>query len=230
MTLAEIRTLARRKADEEASGYISNLEANDYVNQGMRYVYTKIAQRFENYFVQPGTALNGGLFTTVVGTSGYSLPTDLMKVVRVEHRRTNSTSNDDWKRLATVNIANDRLDDYFPLREGYTPGFGYFIAGNTIYLKPEPKQEFQIRVWYVPRPTTLTVDADEPAVPSEYHDLVAEFAAIQMLAKSGEGIWKERSDAFQLELQNMLETVEIRDQMSEQMVITDDYDFVRYGI
>lgn len=230
MTLAELRTSARRKADEEATGYIGNAELNDYVNQGLRYVYTKIAQRFENYFIAPGTALNGGLFTTTVGTPGYSLPTDLMKVVRVEHRNTNSSTSDDWKRLATVNIANDRLDDYFPLREGYTPGFGYFIAGNSMYLKPEPKQQFQIRIWYVPRPTTLSADGDTAGVPSEYHDLIAEYAAIQMLAKSGEGIWKERTDAFQLELQNMLETVEIRDQTAEQMTITDDYDFVRYGL
>lgn len=230
MNLGDIRTMARRKADEEASGFISNAELTDYVNQGMRYVYTKIAQRFENYFVTPGTALNGGLITTTTGVSGYALPSDLMKVVRVEHRHTNSTSDNDWKRLATTNISNDRLDDYFPLREGYTPGFGYFIAGNSLYLKPAPGQAYQVRMWYVPRPVALTLDADTPVVPEEYHDLISEFAAIQMLAKSGEGIWKERSDAFQLELSNMLETIETRDQMSEQMVITDDYDFVRYGI
>lgn len=230
MNLSELRTSARQKSDEEATGFIGNDELTNYVNQGMRYVYSKIVQRFENYFIQPGTALNGGLITTTVGTSGYALPTDLMKIVRVEHRRTNSSSDDDWKRLATVNIANDRLDDYFPLREGYTPGFGYFIAGNNIYLKPVPKQDFYVRIWYVPRPTTLAADADEPVVPEEYHDLIAEYAAIQVLAKSGEGIWKERSDAFQLELQNMLETVELRDQSAEQMTITDDYDFVRYGI
>jgi hypothetical protein len=196
----------------------------------MRYVYTKIAQRFENYFVTPGTALNGGLFTTVAGTSGYALPTDLMKVVRVEHRQTNSVSENDWRRLATVNIANDRLDSYFPLREGYTPGFGYYIAGNTMYLRPAPAQAYQVRIWYIPRPTVLALDADTPTVPSEYHDLISEFAAIQMLAKSGEGIWRERSDTFQAELLNMLETVETRDQVAEQMVISDDFDWVRYGI
>jgi hypothetical protein len=226
MTLAELRTSARRKADEEASGFISEDEANDYINQGMRYVYTKIAQRFENHFVQPGTALNGGLFSTTSGTSGYSLPTDLMKIVRVEHRTTGSTSDNDWRRLATTNIANDRMDDYYPLREGYMPGFGYFIAGNSIYLKPVPQQSFQIRIWYVPKPTALSLDASEPAVPSEYHELIAEYAAIQMLAKSGEGIWRERSDAFKLELENMLETIESRDQVAEQMVITDDYDYL----
>lgn len=230
MNLAAIRTVAKQKADEDASGYIGNTEVDKYVNQGSRHIYTKIAQRFENYFIVPGTALNGGLYNTVIGTDAYALPADCMKLVRLEQRRTASVTNNDWRRLSTVNLANDRLDSYYPVREGYVPGFGYFVAGNNIYLRPVPQQSFEMRLWYVPRPVTLTLDADIPSLPEEYHELIAEYAAIQMLAKSGEGIWRERSDLFKLELENMLETIEVRDQNAEQMVITDDTDFARYGI
>lgn len=228
MNLQQIRDLARAKADEQTTNFIENPELNSYINQGIRHIYAKIVQRFENYFITPGTALNGGLFDTVQGTMMYALPATLMKVVRVEHRRSGSTDDNDWRKLATLNIASDRLDDYFPLREGYTPGFGYFIAGNQIGIKPVPSQSYQIRIWFVPNAVELLLDADVPVIPEMYHELISEYAAIQCLRKSGEPIWRENDEMFKLELSNLIETIEIRDQSPEQMVITDDIDFVRY--
>lgn len=228
MNLQEIRDLARSKADEQTTNFIGDAELNTYINQGQRHIYMKIVQRFENYFITKGTSLNGGLITTVQTQQSYNMPTDLLKVVRVEHRRSGSTDDNEWKKLATLNIASDRLDDYFPLREGYTPGFGYFVAGNQINIKPVPTQAYEVRLWYVPNCVNLVLDADIPVVPEMYHELISEYGAMQCLRKSGESIWTENKQMFELELQNLIETIEIRDQSPEQMVITDDIDFVRY--
>lgn len=224
-TLSDLRDSARAKADEESTGFISDSRLDSFLNQGLRFIYGKIAQRFEDYFVVPGTVGNSGLITVSADDNEYSLPTTAMKIVRVEHRSSTSTSENDWRKLDRINIGSDRVDDFFPLREGYVAGFGYFIAGNNIYLRPVPKQAFSLRLWFVPRVTALSADADVPGIPEEYHELIAEYAAIQVLRKSGEGIYKESMDVFNLELLNMLETIESRDQQAEQMVITDESDY-----
>lgn len=225
MDLSALRSLARYKADETVTTFIGNAELDVFLNEGYRFVYNKVISKFEDFFIQPGTNGNGGLFSTVSGTQGYSLPSDCQKIVRVEHRSSSSTSDNDWRKLEKLNIVNDRYDDFYPVRDGYTPGFGYFVAGNKIYLKPVPSQVFSVRIWYIPRITALSGEADVPSVPEEFHELIAEYAAIQVLRKSGEPIWRESIDTFKLGLDSMLDAVQHRDQQPEQMVISDSRDF-----
>jgi len=230
MDLQTLRDSARSKADEQNTNFIDNTELDRFLNQAQNYVYGKIAQRFEDYFCVKGTALNGGLFNTVAGTQSYDLPSDLIKVVRVEHRQTGSSDDNDWRRLERSNINNDSVNDYFPVRPGYSPSFGYYLAGAQIHIRPVPQDAYTIRIWYIPRATTMALVTDEPSLPEEYHEMIAEYAAIQCLRKSGEGIWGEAMTLFTTELTNMLETIENRDQNSEQMVITDMQDRFIYGI
>lgn len=313
MDLSALRTLSRQKADEETTSYISNSEADSYLNEGLKVIYGKIAQRFENFFIvkgsngsafttfattdvntateeitvnrsfqtgdpvrlkttgtipaglavatnyyvirvsstviklattqanaDAGTAIditsvgagthsigNSGAFDTVVNVQEYNLPADMLKLVRTEHRRSGSSNEDDWLNLRTLNIGNDSVRAFYPPREGWGPGpgFGYFVAGNKLFLRPTPVQAFSMRLWYVPRVVLMSATTDVPGIPEEYHDLIAEYAAIQMLSKSGEGLFVERQKSFEFQMQNMIENIEIRNQQSEQMLITDEYDF-----
>jgi hypothetical protein len=230
MNLGQIRDSARVKSDEQATGFLSNAQFNGFVNQAHRFIYGKIAQRFEDYFIVKGTALNGGLFDSVAETQSYSLPATMLKVVRVEHRDVNSTSDNDWRRIERTNSNNDHVNDYFPVRPGYSPYFSYFIAGNQIHLRPIPREAFTVRLWFVPMATDMSSDTDEPSLPSPYHELVAEYASIQALRISGEGIWRENLEIFKLELENLLETIEFRDQSAETMTMTDVQDKWIYGL
>jgi len=313
MDLSTLRDYARSKSDEQSTGFVSNVELNRFINQGSKYLYNTIAQRFENYFIVRGdngssfttfattdvntttdqitisrslqtgdpivfkttgilpaglsasityyvirvsstviqvastidnaesnTAIditsqgsgthsigNRGRFDTVNRRQEYPLPSDMMKLVRVEHRQSGSVSEDDWLGLNSLNIGNDRIRTFYPPREGWGPGpgFGYFIAGNKIYLRPEPTFSFQIRLWYLPRMQDLSQDSDVPIIPEEYHELIADYAAIEILAKSGENIWRERSEIFKNNVQNLIETIEIRNQQSEQMMVSDEFSF-----
>lgn len=230
MDLVTMRASARSKADEEATGFITDAELNRFLNQGDRLVYGKIVQSFEEYFVVKGTTGNGGAIAVSANQNEISLPATLLKLVRVERRNTNDSNENNWRKLPRLNIGNDQLNDYYPIREGRDQGFGYFLAGSKIYLRPVPQGGFDLRLWFVPKAVEMSADSSEPNVPSEYHELIAEYGAIQCLAKSGEGIWKERMDTFNLELSNMLETVSYRSQEPQQMIITDDYDFDRWSI
>jgi len=228
MYLSDLRDSARSKADEEATGFIDNTELNRYINQGMRFVYGKIVERFEYFFAVKGTVGNGGYISVSANDNEYDLPATMLKLIRVERRNTNDSNENNWRKLMRLNLGNDQINDFFPVREGRDQGFGYFVAGNKLYLRPVPASGFDLRLWFIPKATELSLDSDEPSVPGEYHELIAEYASIQMLRKSGEGIWKEASEIFSQELTHMLDTVVHRSQEPEQMVVTDDYDFDRW--
>jgi hypothetical protein len=69
------------------------------------------------------------------------------------------------------------------------------------------------------------LDADVPEIPLIYHDLISDYAAVKCLSKSGEGIYKEKFAEMNLSIQNLINTIESRDQQAEQMTFTaDDYD------
>lgn len=221
-TLSELRDDARRKADEKEVDFITNPDLLSFINQGAKLIYGKIAQRFNDDLTVHGTALNGGLFSTVIGTPNYAWPTSMKKLVRAETRFNGSTSDNDWRKLKRLNIGQDHGDYCAPIPDGYSPRFGYFPTRDYLWLKPVPTQVFQVRLWFVPKFTPLSADSDTPITPDEYDDLISEFAAIQALRTSGEPIYKESMEIFNLELNNMLDNVNFRDHEPEQMVITDD--------
>jgi hypothetical protein len=228
MDFTEIRASARSKADEESTGFITDAELNRFINQGLRIVYGKIAQAFEDYFVIKGTVANSGLITVLADTNEYDLPTNL-KIVRVERRNTNDSNENNWRKLQRLNIGNDQINDFYPIREGRDQGYGYFIAGDKLYLRPVPSGGFDMRIWFIPKVTALSADDDVPGVPEEYHELIAEYASVQCLRKSGEGIYKEAMDLFNLELSNLLDTINHRVQEPTQMLVTDEYDFDKWS-
>lgn len=228
MNLAQVRTLSRAKADEESGDFIGEVELDSYINQGLRFIYGQIVQKFEDYFIVEGTVGNGGLITQVSGTYSYDLPSTLQKLVVVQMRRTSTTSDDAWIRLDRTNVANNGIDIYYPLREDLLHKVGYYIGGNKIFFRPVPTEAATIKLWFVPRVTAMTSVSDVPGIPEEYHELLAEYASIQCLRKSGEGIFAEAYKIFLQELKNFLDTIDIRDQQPSIMMITEDYESDHY--
>lgn len=225
MDLSELRTWTRAKCDEQASGFITDDILDLAINQAGRWVYRKLVQTFQGYGVREGTTGNGGKFNTVAGTQGYSLPSDTRKVVRVEHRPSSSTDDNEYRKMDKLNIANDRGESFFPVREGYSPQFGYFTAGSKIYFRPVPASVFTVRIWDVPKWTTLVDDDDEPVTEDDWDDLICELAALECLGQSGEPLFEERFKLFGLQNGLLEDTAGHRDFQPEQMVITDDQDF-----
>jgi hypothetical protein len=229
MDLAALRASARSKADEEATGFIDNTELDRFINQGQRYVYGYLVKEYQDFFITKGTSGNGGLISVTANDNEYSLPTTMYKLVRVERRNANDSNENSWRKLPRLNLGNDQINDFYPVREGRDQGFGYFIAGNNLYLRPVPSSGFDLRLWFIPRAVDLSLTTDTPTLPEEYHELIAEFACIQMLRKSGEGIYKESMDQFQIEMKNLTDTAIHRNFEPEQMVVSDDLDFDQWS-
>lgn len=51
MNLLALRTSSRVKADEEATGFITDTMLNGFLNEGNRFLYNKIVAAYEDYFV-----------------------------------------------------------------------------------------------------------------------------------------------------------------------------------
>lgn len=225
MDLSAIRAAARSKADEQNTDFIPDSELDAFVNQGCRYIHSKIVARDQDYFLTKGTAGNGGAFTTAANTQSYSLPASLMRLAKVECRPTGSVNDNDWRAIQRLNLVNDRPEAYYPRLYADSLFFGYFLGSGQIHFKPVPRSPYDVRLWFVPRFTAVTLPADVPSIPEEYHDLIAEYAAIQCLGKSGEGIFTERQKIMEMELENLLSSIGHRDQASEQMTVTDHEDY-----
>jgi len=226
MDLSGLRTASRQRADEESDGFISNSELDNYINQGVQYIFAQMCQRFEDYFIVAGDTANGGEFDTVNNQQLYAMPSDLHKLVKVEMRDATSNDDRDYYRLRKANIANQDYSAQSPSsRLGYYD-FQYYVAGNKIGLRPIPSGSANtVRLWFIPFIALLVQDTDIPEIPLIYHNLIADYAAIKCLSKSGEGIYKEKFGELNLSIQNLLDTVEVRDQQAEQMTFTDsDYD------
>lgn len=223
MTLSELQDSARSKADEQNSDFISDTELNRFLNQGFRLIQGKIAQRFTDQLTVRGTILNGGIFSTVSGTEGYALPATCKNLVAVHGRFNGSISDNDWVKIDRITPGSDSLNTYCPPRSGYPQAFGFEYMGGYIYFKPVPSQVFDVRLTFVPKFIKLSSPTDVPGVPDEFHELAAEYAAVQSLRKSGEGIYRESMDLFKLELDNMLDTCATPVQQGEQMIITESW-------
>lgn len=232
MNLQQIIDLSREKADEEASTFIGVNELKSYINQGLKYIYAKLVTTYEELFTVEGTLANSGLFSLVAEQEGYDLPATLLKLVNVQMRSNGSVSANDYFKLDRLNIANNGIDPFYPVRNNYLQQSGYFVVASKIYFRPVPTNANQIRLWFVPKVIDMDIDTDIPGIPSEYHEILAEYASIQCLRKSGEGIFQEAYKIWQDELQNMLDSAKNKDQQAATMVITDDWDsdYNRYGI
>jgi hypothetical protein len=226
MQLSAFRARTRTKADEGNSDFYQPEQLDASINAACRFVYRKLTQIAEDFFIREGTTLNTAKFDTVVGQSGYDLPADQMKLVKVESRPTSSSDEDDYLPVEKINIAANDGESYYPQREGYLPYFGYFLAGEKIYFRPTPRQSFTVRLWDIPRFTSLSADSDTPPFEEDWDELVCELAALDLLGTSGEPIFQERFKLYQEQMGLLNDTATHRDQRAQTMVM----DFNEVGV
>lgn len=219
MDLAALRASSRSKADEESTGFLTNEALDRFINEGNRFLYNKVVAACEEYFETEGTTVS-----VTSGTHKYALQATAQKVVGMEWRPSTSTSENDWKPMQRVERKNRNRNASTGaapyLYEGYGQ-FGYFTNKDYIYVVPVPTSGFSMRPWIIPRAEGLVDTTDEPDAPEEFHELIADFAALRILGKSGEDIYKEMKDMFNLQLVTFLETIGHRDHEAPTMVITD---------
>ena len=201
-TLLELRTDARRYADQESSAFVSDAEVDRYLNLGIAGLWHEWIQ------ADIDRLLRRTEITTTAGTREYTLPDDFAAIRTVE-------------RLASSGSEVAFVLDSYNIGEGHSAGgsafeafgadaglrytvFGQGQSGTDTRLRFDPDPGARsFRVWYIPEPPVLTADGDTLDGVAGWEEWAVLWAAEQMMAK-------EESDPSALIRRRMEMTQRIR--------------------
>jgi hypothetical protein len=173
MTLAELITAARQRADMVNSTFIQDAEWTSYINSSYAELYDILVSRFEDYF----TAIQN--FTISTGNT-YTLPAALYKIRGIDF----SLTSDSWATLRKYNFdERNRVDNSQArtLRGNFDRQ--YRVMGSKLYILPEGSATGSYRLWYIPRFTPLVSSTDEASNVLDFEEYIVVDAAIKALIK-----------------------------------------------
>jgi len=157
MTLAQLRTAIRQRADMESTQFITDVELNSYINQSYFELYDILVQKYgSDYYVAPPYQ-----FVTDGTTQLYPLPTSpgFYKLLGVDLSLNGSPNS--FITLKPFNFSA-RNKNIAPNVQSFY-GFGniqYRLNGNKLWFNLVPAGGQTVQLWYVPTLTTLSADAD----------------------------------------------------------------------
>ena len=178
LTLANLITGVRRRADMVGSTFVSDAEVVDYINVAMAEIHDILVTKFEDYYVTSTTY-------ELPGAGRFDLPSTFYKALGVDF---------------DVGGINYRLKPYhFQERAMYnSPGMVastitntlYHIQGSQIKFIPNPTVSGTVTLHFVPEPTYFSATATDeeivavaPQVAKGYEEYVIIDAAIKCLQK-----------------------------------------------
>lgn len=167
MTLAQLRTASRQRADMVNSTFISDAELSSYINASYFELYDLLVQKYGNdyYVTEYSFKLQGNV-------SRYPLPPDFFKLLGVDLQI--SGGPDGYVSLRPFMLAERNRYSTANVQTwiGVT-NLRYRISGNDLWFTPSPQTGQTIRIWYIPRLAEL-VDVTTPSpvpitnLPNEY--------------------------------------------------------------
>lgn len=180
MSLAELQTRCRQRADRLNSNFVTLLEVNSYINQSMYELYDLLITEYEEYFKAP----NAIFYTTGGIQSIYPMPNGILTFLENDgvtpfvaapiykllgldiglNGANVQTGNNGWVTVDKYNFI-DRNRYFYPTPGGTIYGVfncQYRWMGGNIEFIPTPTANQPFRIQYIPRlpvllqPTDLT--------------------------------------------------------------------------
>ena len=158
----DIRDLVRDWLDEETAADWTDAEINVLINVYYHKIHTAVVDVFDNYEIT--TALSN----TVADQQEYSLPSDHLKLRRVEINYDIDNSDSAPQRALPMNMDSVRRDlGQVNLGVTINRGPAYYIIGDSIGFVPIPTLAGTnaIKVWYSPVRSDLSNDTTSIDIP-----------------------------------------------------------------
>jgi len=184
ITLLDLRTQARQRADQEHSQLVSDSELTRYINEGYAELYDLLVAKFEDYYVLPPVAFTISGSTSDNTKCRYALPADFYKLRGLDMAVDGGTATNAqfWIALKPFTF-NNRNRFGVIRRRTLMPVVRYRIYGNSLYFEPENVCDGTYRMFYTPTLTLLTADTDPANVGNGWEQYIVLDAAIKMLQK-----------------------------------------------
>lgn len=228
ITLSELRTIARQRADMENSEFITDSELNSYINASIAELHDILIQSYgEDYYVKDVS------FTTTPSQEEYDLSTVITDNDFYKLRGLDAQLNgDDFFTLQRFNFNERNRFQNFGVWDylGIT-NVRYRLLGNKVRFSPAPDAAITVRVWYIPVAEKLSNDADELSDLNQFSEYVITDACIKMLAKeeSDASIFIAQKDALKRRIEEAANNRDAggSDSITDIYIENDDYFYGR---
>lgn len=172
MNLGQLKTLVSEYVDDPNQTYFTPSQLTRFLNLGLREVQKLMIGSSQEYNLK---CLQTSL---VVSQREYTLPEDFNKLNRLEVVISGTYPSESVIQLVPI-TPNQR--DLMPSNLG-TPQ-AYHYKKNKLVVYPAPDQVKTMRLLYTYTVPEMTIDADVPDVPEQYHELIAILAGIYCFIK-----------------------------------------------
>lgn len=174
ITLAQMRTRVRERADMKNSSFVEDSELNQYINASYQELYDILVTSFEDYYTLPPVSFS------LSSTDYYELPSDFYKLRGVDA----AINNGDYYTMSPFDFARRNRQGQSMYRLDYVQfDKNYRIIGNRIYITPSERAQGDYRIWYIPQATVLTSDTSTLDGINGWEEYVVVDAARKCLAK-----------------------------------------------
>jgi len=146
VTFSELRTRARRRADQENSTFCSDAEVLDYINEAIAELHEMMVTEYELYYVSS---------TSISLPSGNpsDLPDNFWKALGCDLNQGGVTRRVRRYMFQERNVYESPL-----LKQGYMANTFFIIQGNQIKFIPESPPSGTVTLWYIPEPQQFVGD------------------------------------------------------------------------
>jgi hypothetical protein len=175
VTLAQLKTQSRQRADMENSTLISDPELTTIINSSAAELHDLLIGVYEDY------KLSSSTLSVTPNVDTYSLPNDFYKLRGVD------LVLDSAGNAVTLKPFNfQERNSYL-----YTPTWNvvglsylrYHILGNSIRFVPVPSTSQTVKLWYIPAVTKLVLDTDTLDGVNGFEEYIIIDAAMKMRIK-----------------------------------------------
>lgn len=223
VTLAEIKTQCRQRADMENSEFVSDSELVSYINNSIAELHDLLIAAYnEEYYMEELE------FPSVANQRKYALPADFYKLRGVDFK----LGQNEWSTVKRFNF-NRRNDDEsgFSVRRALVPYLSYRLVGSDVMFSRVPDQNTTFRIWYYPRAVKLAADTDVYDDFNGYIEYVIIDAAIKMMQKeeSDVRVLASQKAAMKERIETMAKNRDSNEPDSVTDVYAENTEYYRYG-
>lgn len=218
ITLAQLKTQSRDRADMAESQFVSDSELVSYINASIAELHDLLISAYNEDYVMEDYEF------TADGTNfEFDLPADLYKLRGVDVRY----DNDIWSTVKRFNFnRRNESQNTVTWQVLGLPYLEYRLVGNRIRFNAIPDANTDFRLFYNPKAETLAVDADQYDDINGFAEYVIVDAAIKMLNKeeSDVSVLMAQKEALKQRITSMAQNRDANEPESVSDIYAEDMD------